>query len=50
MENGTDKDIIVLTGFGPFDIHKVNASWEAVRNIRDTNLWDDPRVRKEHGM
>lgn len=28
---GKDKDIVLVTGFGPFGEHKINASWEAVK-------------------
>ena len=30
---------ILLTGFGPFRGHPVNASWEAVKELRET--WTD---------
>ena len=29
---------IVVTGYGPFGDHKINASWEAVKQLKD--LWD----------
>lgn len=31
------KCTILVTGFGPFDIHVVNASWEAVKEL--SKLW-----------
>lgn len=31
------KCTILVTGFGPFDAHVVNASWEAVRELQ--KLW-----------
>ena len=37
---------IVVTGYGPFGDHKVNASWEAVKHLKE--LWDgDHGVSKE---
>ena len=39
------RDFIVLTGFGPFGSHKINASWEAVSFIRDQKLWTNNEVR-----
>ncbi|KAI4495598.1 hypothetical protein M0802_008610 [Mischocyttarus mexicanus] len=38
-ENQTNinKKTILITGFGPFDKHIVNASWEAVKEL--SNLW-----------
>lgn len=27
------KDTVLITGFGPFDNHIVNASWEAVKEL-----------------
>ena len=32
------KRSIVVTGYGPFGDHKINASWEAVKRFKD--LWD----------
>lgn len=26
-----DKDVVLVTGFQPFGVHKINASWEAVK-------------------
>ena len=30
---------IVVTGYGPFGDHKVNASWEAVKRLKE--LWNN---------
>ena len=29
----TDKKFILVTGYGPFGKHKINASWEAVKRL-----------------
>ena len=36
---------IVVTGYGPFGDHKVNASWEAVKHLKE--LWDGDHGDKE---
>ena len=36
---------IVITGYGPFGDHKINASWEAVKKL--PNLWSESQYKKE---
>ena len=36
---------IVVTGYGPFGDHKVNASWEAVKRLK--NLWNEDQGNKK---
>ncbi|XP_011869184.1 PREDICTED: pyroglutamyl-peptidase 1 [Vollenhovia emeryi] len=36
---GADPKRILVTGFGPFDAHVVNASWEAVKELQ--KLWEN---------
>ena len=38
-----EQDRVVVTGFGPFGVHKVNASWVAVQELKKKGL-DDPFV------
>lgn len=34
----TEGDVVVVTGFGPFGAHKINASWESVKLLTDTGI------------
>uniref|UniRef100_A0A1B6CD28 Pyroglutamyl-peptidase I n=1 Tax=Clastoptera arizonana TaxID=38151 RepID=A0A1B6CD28_9HEMI len=35
---------VLVTGFAPFDIHKVNASWESVKLLKESDLEKDLNV------
>jgi pyroglutamyl-peptidase len=32
------KDVVLVTGFGPFGEHKINASWESVKLLPGTDI------------
>ena len=36
---------IVVTGYGPFGDHKVNASWQAVKRLKE--LWNEDQENKK---
>ena len=38
-----EQDRVLVTGFGPFGVHKVNASWVAVQELEALGL-EDPFV------
>ena len=41
---GMDSRPIVVTGYGPFEGHPVNASWEAVKEL--SKIWDSEKVSR----
>lgn len=43
MENGlsSSRDVVLVTGFGPFSIHECNPSWEAVQRLETVGLRSD---------
>ncbi|CAE1249597.1 pcp [Acanthosepion pharaonis] len=40
----TTKRTVLVTGFGPFGVHKVNASWVVVQHFAKLGLGDDVRL------
>ncbi|XP_061183508.1 pyroglutamyl-peptidase 1-like isoform X2 [Saccostrea echinata] len=44
---GNDNRTVLITGFGPFGEHSVNASWVAVQNLKRRNLLPDVNVHIE---
>ncbi|XP_061183509.1 pyroglutamyl-peptidase 1-like [Saccostrea echinata] len=44
---GNEKRTVLITGFGPFGEHSVNASWVAVQNLKQRNLLPDVNVHIE---
>lgn len=43
--NGEHRDTVLVTGFGPFGRHKINASYEAVKLLSSLNLEEELGVR-----
>ena len=43
--NNDKKWKIVVTGYGPFGDHKINASWEAVKKFKD--MWIENQLNTE---
>ena len=43
--NKNEQLAIVVTGYGPFGEHKINASWEAVKRLKD--LWKENQCHRE---
>lgn len=42
--NASEKKTVVVTGFGPFGVHSINASWEAVKELEKTGISPDIRL------
>ena len=36
----TANSVVLVTGFGPFHHHTVNASWAAVKELQNIGVWD----------
>lgn len=47
MENNKKKRKVLVTGFGPFNEHTINASWQAVSILPELNFQDIELIIEE---